>query len=129
MNILALAAGSAAAFPLAFAALPVADAQPAPHDASRCFHLDDVESFRLANPRVLYMRLGDGRVYRLGFGADCDNLGTQPLSLHPFDNSGIVCGYIDLNVSVTGVGEECIPTSLAELTSDEAAAIPPKDRP
>ena len=129
MKILALAAGAAAALPMLLFALPSADAQPAPHGAARCFHLDDVESFRLANPRVLYMRLGDGRIYRLGFGADCNNLGTQPLSLHPFDNTGVVCGYVDLNVSVTGVGEQCIPTSLAELTPDEVSAIPPKDRP
>jgi hypothetical protein len=126
-QFLTLLAGAAAAAGALCATLPTAEASPAAHDA--CFHLSQVTNTRLVGMRTLYFRTSATTVYRMDFAADCNNVGTEPLILHPFDNSGTICHAIDLDVRVRGTGQMCNPTGLTRLTPDEIAAIPPADRP
>jgi hypothetical protein len=123
------AAGALAAAGALCATLPAAEAAPADSRGDTCFHMSQIVSTRMAGFRTLYMRGGPGEYYRMDFAADCNNLGSEPLVMHPFANNDEICHAIDLNVSVRGTGERCLPTNLTRLTPDEVAAIPPKDRP
>jgi hypothetical protein len=125
-----LAGGIAAAGALAVT-LPTAEAQPAPPraDGGSCFYLNQVQSTHLANPRTLYFRTSARAYYRMDFAADCNDMSTEPLILHPFDNSGQICGAISLDVSVRETHQRCMPTRLTRLTPEEVARVPPKDLP
>ena len=123
-----LAAGALAAIGAVCATLPSAEAQPAAH-AGACFRLSQVQNSKMSGLRTLYLRTGPGAVFRMDFGADCNNLGSEPLVMHAFDNGDEICHPIVLDVSVRGVGERCLPTSLIRLSPDEVAAIPARDRP
>jgi hypothetical protein len=122
--VLAAAAGAAA---LAVTTMPAAVAQPS--HGNVCFRLGNVQGSKLADPRTLYLRADGGRTFRIGFSADCNTGGSYSLILHPVDNSGEVCQAIGLYIAVRDTGERCVPTSLQRLSPEEAAAIPPRDRP
>lgn len=124
-RLLSPAAGLAAALALAGPAALAATAG----SSSVCLRLSNIESTRMQGERTLFMRSSTGAYYRMDFAADCNNVGSEPLILHPVDNSGEVCGAIGVDVRVAGTGEACLPTRLRRLTPDEVAAIPPADRP
>jgi hypothetical protein len=63
------------------------------------------------------------------FSGACNGSGNEPLVLHPFANDDLICRPIDVDVTVRGTHEGCIPTSLHRLTPDEVAAIPPHEKP
>lgn len=126
---MALAAGALTAAAALAATFPAAEAEPAARTSASCFRLSDIMSTRMQGYRTLLMRSSTGAYYRMEFGADCNNLGTEPLVLHPFDNGDEICRAVDLDVRVRGTGEGCLPVSLARLTPAEVAAIPPKDKP
>jgi len=128
LKTIALGAGALAAAAALAVTLPVAEAEPAGSSAS-CFRLNDIVNTRMQGYRTLYLRASTGAFYRMDFSADCNNLGTEPLVLHPFDNGDEICHAVDLDVRVRGVGEACMPISLKRLTPDEVAALPPKDKP
>jgi hypothetical protein len=65
----------------------------------------------------------------MDFSGSCNRSGNVPLILQPVDNNDLICHAIDVNVSVRGTHEGCIPTGLHRLTPDEVSAIPPVDRP
>jgi hypothetical protein len=123
-----IGAGALAAAAALAVTFPVAEAQPASHGES-CFRLDDIMNTRMQGYRTLYLRSSTGAYYRMDFGADCNNLGTEPLVLHPFDNGNEICRAVDLDVRVRGTGEGCIPTNLTRLSPAEVDAIPKKDKP
>jgi hypothetical protein len=126
-RLLSLTAGLVAAAGVLVATLPTAEAGPA--GSSRdCFRLSNIQNTKMEGDRTLFLRSSTGAFYRMDFGADCDNISSEPLILHPVDNSDEVCSAIGLDVRVRGAGA-CIPTSLRRLTPDEVAAIPPRDRP
>jgi hypothetical protein len=126
--MLSLTASLFAAAGVLVAAQPAALAAPtAAHTV--CFRLNDIESTRMQGERTLFMRSSTGAYYRMDFAADCNHSGNEPLTLHPVDNSGEVCGAIGVDVRVRGTGEACLPTEITRLTPDEVAAIPPADKP
>jgi hypothetical protein len=126
LRLLALSAGLVAAAGVMVGAQPIAQAAPASSEA--CFRLSDIQNTKMQGDRTLFLRSSTGAYYRMDFGAACDNISSEPLILHPVDNSDEVCSAIGLDVRVRGAGA-CIPTSLKRLTPDEVAAIPPRDRP
>ncbi len=130
LSSLRLAAGVAVAAGALAVTLPAAVvAQPSQGD--NCFRLGMLNNSRMADDnRVLYLRVYGNQYYRMEFGgASCNHSGNEPIVLHPFDNNDLICHPIDVNVTVRGTHEGCIPTSLTKLTPDEVNAIPPKDRP
>jgi hypothetical protein len=132
LQSLRLAAGLAAAAGALAVTLPVAvAAQPSPQDAARqsCFRLSQMNNSRMAdNNRVMYVRVYGNQFYRMDFTGSCNRSGNEPLVLRPV-NDDLICHAIDVNVSVRGTHEGCIPTTLTRLTPAEVAAIPPQDRP
>ena len=125
---IALGAGALTAVVTLAATLPVAEAQPAGPSAN-CFRLDDIMNTHMHGYRTLYLRASTGAFYKMDFGADCNNLGTEPLVLHPFDNGNEICRAVDLDVRVRGTGEACIPISLKRMSPAEVSALPPADKP
>jgi hypothetical protein len=127
-RLISLAAGLAAAAGVLVGAAPAAEASPAGSHTT-CFRLSDIQNTRMQGDRTLFMRSSTGAYYRMDFAADCNNAGSEPLILHPVDNSDEVCGAIGIDVRVRGTGAACLPTQLTRLTPDEVAAIPPADKP
>ncbi len=122
-----LAAGAAAAVTVLSITAP-----PTPAPASQpaeCFYLSQVLNRTMPDYRTMYLRLGPHRYYRIDFGADCNNVGTEPLIIHPIANNGEICGPNSVQISVARTHQGCIPTDVVRLTDAEVAAIPPKDRP
>ena len=127
-KLLTLAASAAAALTAVALASPIAaDAEPK-GEAGVCLNFNQVGGQRLADPRTLYLRAGR-YVYRLGFSNDCNTAVNETLIMHPVTNNDVICNPIQLNVRVRETGESCVPNSLTRLTPDEAAALPPRDRP
>jgi hypothetical protein len=111
--------------------LPTAEAQPTPApggEGAACFYTSQIQATHLANPRTLYFRISPSRYYRMDFATDCVDMG-EPLILHPFTNSGQICGAIGVDVSVRGTHQRCMPISLKRMTPEEVAAVPKKDLP
>ena len=126
-RLLSLSVGLVGAAGLLAATLTSSEADPAASSRD-CFRLSNIQSTKMQGERTLFLRSSTGAYYRMDFGADCDNISSEPLILHPVDNSDEVCSAIGLDVRVRGAGA-CIPTSLTRLTPDEVAAIPPQDKP
>ncbi|HEX3918627.1 MAG TPA: hypothetical protein VHW60_14920 [Caulobacteraceae bacterium] len=117
---LALAAAAVLAVGLPAAAAPGGQA---------CFRLSSIENTKMQGERTLFMRSSTGAYYRMDFGSDCTNAGSETLVLHPTNNSDEVCGAIGIDVHVRATGQGCIPTNISRLTPDEVAAIPASDKP
>lgn len=101
-----------------------------PSNGASCFRLSHIDSSRMAEDHhAMYMRVYGNQYFRMGFSGVCNTSGNEPVVLHPFTNDDLICRAIDVNVSVRGTHEGCIPTSLRRLTPAEVAAIPPSDRP
>jgi hypothetical protein len=127
LNILRRVAGFAAAAASLAVAFPVAEAQPR-NQGGACLRFDDIQGQRVANDHTVYIR-GSGAVWRLTFSNNCANAADETLILNPVTNNGVICSAIELNVRVRSTGQACVPSSLTRLTPEEAAAIPPRDRP
>ncbi len=126
---LRILAGAAAAAAVLAVALPasVGLAQPGGESCFRLSHLNN--STMAEDNHVMYIRVYGNQYYRMDFPNSCNHSGNEPLILRSVDSSELVCHAIDVNVSVRGTHEGCIPTSLRRLTPDEVSAIPPRDRP
>jgi hypothetical protein len=127
LQSLRLAAGVAVAAGALAATLPAASVAQATRQS--CFRLSQINNSRMAeNNRVMYVRAYGNQFFRMDFTDSCNRSGNEPLILRPVSQD-LICRAIDVNVSVRGTHEGCIPTSLTKLTPDEVNAIPPKDRP
>jgi hypothetical protein len=126
---LRIAAGAAAAAGALAVTLPAAGiAQPS--NGQSCFRLSHMDNSTMAEDnRVMFIRVYGNQYFRMDFSGSCNRSGNEPLVVRSVDSGDLICHAIDLNISVRGTREGCIPTSLRRLTSDEVAAIPPKDRP
>ncbi len=127
MNI-RLAIGAAAGFGALALAGSLAVAQPSA-GGQACLRISHIQSTHFADPHTLFIRADGNQFYRLEFGPPCYDAANETLIVHPFANNDMVCSAIGLNISVRATGERCIPTRLTRLSPDEAAAIPPRDRP
>jgi len=129
IGLLRIAAGAVAAMAAAALILPMARAQPSAGQGGSCFLLSEIQGTRLVGMRTLYIRAGSGAIYRMDFSADCNDVGDEPLILHPVDNDDQICSAIQLNVSVRHTGGLCNAVSLRRLRPDEVAAIARRDLP
>jgi hypothetical protein len=128
LKFVPLAAGALVAASILAVSLPVAEAAPA-GSSQACFRLSSIENTKMQGERTLFMRSSTGAYYRMDFGSDCTNAGSETLVLHPTNNSDEVCGAIGIDVHVRATGQGCIPTNISRLTPDEVAAIPASDKP
>jgi hypothetical protein len=127
LRLVTLGAGAAAAALCLAATFPTAEAQPA-HKSGRCLYLNNILGQRTVDDHTVYLREGGG-VWRLDFSNNCSNAENETLVFFPLTNNGVICSAIELNVRIRATGQSCVPSNLRLLSSDEAAALPLRDRP
>jgi hypothetical protein len=131
-QLLRMAVGGLAAASALAMTIPTAEAEPAAgpyRDGGSCFYLSQIQATHLANPRTLYFRTAATTFYRMDFAADCNDMSTEPLIIHPTDNGGQICGAISVDISVRETHQRCMPTSMRRMTAEEVAATPKRDLP
>jgi hypothetical protein len=124
-----LVRGAAAASALALTALPAAASTDHP-----CFFINQWQGWKADGPKVLYLRVNLRDIYRVDLSAGSEQL-TWPGSYHLIsrvEGSSSICTPLDLQLAVAdghGFYQPLIVRSIVKLTPEEAAALPPKDRP
>jgi hypothetical protein len=124
-----LVCGAAALSALALTALPASAAADHP-----CFFINQWQGWKADGPNVLYLRVNLRDIYRVDLSAGSEQL-TWPGSYHlvsKVQGSSSICTPLDLQLAVAdshGFYQPLIVRSIVKLTPEEAAALPPKDRP
>jgi hypothetical protein len=112
----------------ATAAVPSAQADPAPHAAPQCFRLRDWSGWKAsADGKSIYIRTGARNLYRLEFDYAChaaNGLGVQWVTR--VRGSSSICSPLDLDLKVAdgAFATPCIGSRITPLSADEAAALP-----
>lgn len=123
--------GVISAVSLAVAAAPAAAANaPATHD---CFFVTQWQGWKSPSPTVLYLKVNRA-IYRVDLSVGSQRLSAPGVHLTSrLTGSSVICRPLDLDLAVVdsqgAIREPLIAKSLTRLTSEEAAAIPPKYRP
>jgi len=103
--------------------------------ARSCFRISNIRSQKvLDNDTVLFSTgLGRDDVYKVDMRSACltGALASDPLILRPTGASDVVCDRMDLDIGVkTPIGATpCMIENVRRLTSQEVAAMPPRDLP
>src|SRR5215831_11034721 len=107
------------------------DAQP---QRRACFFSNQFESWRAPDDKTILIRVGLTRYYRLDLSASCSGL-TSPGArlINRVHGSNLICKPIDWDISVEestgGFGHGCIVKSMTELSPDEVASLPSRNKP
>jgi len=110
-----------------------AAAQPASKpQGGRCFLSNNINGFSALNDRTVYVRVGVKDIWRLDLMFDCAGLtfrngfGLQGSPTGPW-----ICHPLDATVIIrkTGITQRCPVKAIHELTPDEVAALPKRNRP
>jgi hypothetical protein len=101
---------------------------------NHCFFSRELQSWRAADEKTIYIRAGLNRFYRLDLVANCSALMSRSSHLVTrWHGSDSVCSELDWDLRVSegpqGLGSPCIVRRMTELTPAEAQAIPEKNRP
>jgi len=102
--------------------------------AQRCFYSNDFRTWRAADARTIYIRVGTNSYYRLDLSTECRMLLLPNVHLvNRIRGSNLICTAIDWDLNVVqgigGISQPCIVKSMTALTPPEAAAIPKKFKP
>ena len=118
--LLSLGAGSAAAY------------QTTGH-SSPCFFTSQWQGWSSPSPDVLYLRVNNHDIYRVGLSGGSSNLRSPGMHLVSTQRgSSSICTALDLDLKLSdghGYLEPLIARTLTKLTPEEVAAIPPKFLP
>jgi len=107
-------------------------AQIPPKAPEQCFFARDVNGFSAPNDHTVYIRVGVSKVYRLDLMNDCVNLTyRQSIGLESIPAESWICSPLDATVIYrdTGFPERCPVTAIHQLSPDELAKLPKRDRP
>jgi hypothetical protein len=110
-------------------------AQPdAPSGGAACFFSRDFQQWRAPDSNTVLIRVGVNRIFRLDLAAPCRTLQFPDAHLVTvFRGSDSVCSPLDWDLRVAqspaGIMEQCIVRSMAQLTPEQVASIPPRFRP
>jgi hypothetical protein len=109
---------------------PAALAQP----GQSCFFVTEWQGWKAPNDHTIYLGVSGHKIYRLDLAGACPELTWPSARLISRDRvgAGSICSPLDFDLKVSlegGVATPCIVEHMTQLTSDEAAAIPPRDRP
>jgi hypothetical protein len=99
---------------------------------STCFYRRDVESFSAPDDHTVYVRVGSNRIYRLDLMTRCLDLTfRQRIGLEDQPATAWICSPLEATVvySATGTLQRCPVKAIHQLTRDEIAALPKRDRP
>jgi len=110
-----------------------AAAQPAAKpQTDRCFLSRNINGFTAPNDRTVYVRVGVRDVWRLDLMFDCAGLSFRNgFGLQGSPTGPWICHPLDATVIIrqTGATQRCPVTAIRQLTPDEVAALPKRDRP
>jgi hypothetical protein len=126
-SLLGLAVGLACV-----ASAPAMAASPA--KPNQCFRSQDYEGFRPIDEHGFYIRVRVNEFYKIEVEGSCPELLYPDARLITVvRGSDEICGPIDWDLKVgqspPDIPVACIVKSQTRLTKDEAAAIPPKQKP
>jgi len=110
--------------------LPAALAAADPHP--RCFSTTEMNGWRSADGRSIYIRIGANRYYRIGLARECSTLRSiNPHLVLRTRGGNTICSALDLDVKASqgGILEPCFPKTLTELSVAEAGALSRDERP
>jgi|SRR5215469_3421033 len=109
-----------------------AAAQPS---QNTCFLINQFNGWKAPDTRTIFIRVGLDRVFRLDLANNCSLLAMPNVHLITKTRGpDLVCSAIDWDLSVSesppgNIPQPCIVKKMTLLSSEEAAAIPPKFRP
>jgi hypothetical protein len=116
------------------ASLSAVAAETATPQQKACFYSNQLESWRAADAKTLYIRVALARHYRLDLSAACP--AAQRLDAHLITTargSNLICKAIDWDIQASdssgGFAQPCIVKSMTPLSADEVAAIPKGAKP
>jgi hypothetical protein len=127
--------GALIAAVLAFAAAAggvAAQPSRAPTPARPCFLQRNLTSWKEAGDRQVYLKVGVNDIYELALDAPCWNLRwAERLGIENRGSSSVCTGdTVILVVPDRAMGtDRCFARVLRRLTPEQAAALPPKQRP
>jgi len=131
--LLALAAGLAACAnenaPYAGGAGQTATARATSGPA--CFRPDDVNGFTAVDDRTVIVRVGVNRVFQMQLMGTCPDVDwSMRLGLQSTASSWICQGLDATVIAPTPIGpQRCPVTAIRQLSPQEVAALPPRQRP
>ena len=110
-----------------------ASAAPTASDkaAKSCFWTRDVNSFQAVDDKTVNIKVGVRDIYQLTLFAPSPDIDwTESVALQS-QGSSWICSGLDATLIVPGpIGPQRYPvTSIRKLSTDEVAALPPKQRP
>jgi len=99
-----------------------------------CFLSSDWSGWKSPDPTTIYLRINVNRIFRLDLAHPSYSLNDPSVHLvSEIRGSSWICSPLDLQLKVADtrgiMREPLFVKSIAELTPDEAKAIPPRDRP
>ncbi len=105
------------------------------HAANQCFYVNQLEGWRAANDKTIYIRVGVRDIYSLDMASSCPDL-TIPNAhlITKTRGSDMFCSPVDWDLSVSEQGPGAIPSpcivrNMRKLSPAEAAALPKNLRP
>jgi hypothetical protein len=112
-----------------------ADETVAPQSTSACFFERDFQSWKPAeDAKSILIRVDFKRYFRLELSSSCPSLKWPDARLITKFHGTSVCNALDWDLHVSqgppaGMSIPCIVKRMVALSPEEAAAIPPKQRP
>jgi hypothetical protein len=102
-------------------------------DQTNCFRARDWAGWKSPAPNVLLVHVGANRIWRLDLQEGSSQLKYPDVHITNLHTPAWLCGPSDFQLLLSDtagiVREPLIVTSMRQLTPDEVAALPPKDRP
>jgi hypothetical protein len=109
--------------------------QPAqsPAPKNECFFTSQLDNWRAAGDRTIYIKTRANRYYRLDMGARCPALTfPSPIMVNKFRGSSI-CSPLDWDIRISqgpgSIAMGCTVSKMTRLTPAEVAAIPKGQKP
>ena len=100
--------------------------------AQKCFFITQWQGWSSPSPTVLYLRVNRD-IFRVDLSVGSDYLRSPNMHLvSKLSGSTSICTPLDLNLELSDgqtFRQGLIAKAITKLTPEEAAAIPPKDRP
>jgi hypothetical protein len=110
-----------------------AQAQPAPAKThEQCILRSNIDGFRAADDRTVYLSAGVRDVYRLDLMSACPGITfKEDIGFEDRPASAWICSPLEATIVFRDVGvpQRCPVIGIHHLTPEEYAALPKRDRP
>ncbi len=138
MRLAMILLGAATVSACAMTPAPRANLGPGPADGAglptgQCFRSADIRNHTIADRDTLLIDVNGRDTYRVTVSSGClaGAIPSDPIVTRQPPGSPIICKPIDLDIGILrgGVESRCIVRSIAKLTPEQVAALPPKLKP